>query len=1151
MRILTMRVISRICAVVAVFGLAVATSSLQADPALAESCPTGSAYSNCAPGWMVVAGTFPSTIAPGGVGQIDIQLFNVGATQSSGPVTVTDVLPRGVIATSAGFDGGPSKQPEFENALWGCSIASGSEENSVVTCHNNEGEMPHIAGGAGIPTIHYEAHNKDQLLGIAIKVPNEAVSRPNRVIVSGGGAPVPARTEDPVIVGTEPGNFRFSGLDAWFSSADGTVDSQAGSHPYAATFSLTFAAEYDPAALGSTPVGGQPREIDVNLPPGFVGDPTAVPECTREQLDARQCPNATQIGVIATRVVFGITFYAGVYNIVPPAGVPAELGFEIEGNTTIINAGVRSGSDYGISTRTPGVSERSLTQATIILWGEPGDPSHNIWRNVNAGDGCSAEEIASGRCASPGLGRPYLTLPTSCKGPQTFSTRADSWQHPETWTETLTSTTHDALHIPEGFTGCENLPFLPTITIAPDTARSDSPTGLTAEVKPPLGGLESPEGLSSADIQNTTVTLPPGLVINPGQAAGLQACGPGEDGLTTDAERAKGEENNGPATCPNASKVGTDEIETPLLPHDLKGNVYVLRSNPPEVKLLVTASGEGVNLKLVGLVHLNEATGQLTTTFAGTPELPFTDFKLSFSGGAQAALDTPTQCGTHEASTVFSPWSSPFVPDFLTSASFTLTEGPGGGGCPSGSLPFAPSLVAGATTDQAGGFTNFSLLLQRGDGQQRIERLQFKAPAGLGGMLSTVPLCGEPQASEGACSSVSQIGHAAVASGPGPYPLVLPQPGDPELPIYLTGPYDGAPFGLSIVTPVLAGPFDLGRVVTRAKIEIDPHTAQITVTTDPLPQVIRGVPTDLRLIDAVIDRPGFMFNPTNCTSSSFSGTAWGALPPGVGGSGVTAPISSHFQVGSCRSLDFTPKFSVSTSGRTSKANGASLTAKVTYPSVPQGSQANIDLVKVELPKQLPSRLTTLQKACTNAQFEANPAGCPSASFIGHAVVHTPELPVPLEGPAIFVSHGGEAFPSLTMVLQGDGVTIDLVGTTFISKAGVTSTTFKTVPDAPFSTFELTLPQGPYSALTGLGNLCVSKLVMPNEFVAQNGAVIRRNTPVKVTGCAKTKALTRAQKLAAALKACHKKKNKARRASCERQAHRKYGTVKTKNKGKKK
>jgi hypothetical protein len=302
---------------------------------------------------------------------------------------------------------------------------------------------------------------------------------------------------------------------------------------------------------------------------------------------------------------------------------------------------------------------------------------------------------------------------------------------------------------------------------------------------------------------------------------------------------------------------------------------------------------------------------------------------------------------------------------------------------------------------------------------------------------------------------------------------------------------------------VIAGPFNLGTIVTRAKIEVDPATAQITVTTDALPQIVKGVPTDLREVDAVIDRPGFMFNPTNCSPQSFSGTA-------TSSQGTTVGISSPFGVGSCQSLKFQPKFQVSTGSKTSRPNGASLTVKLAYPTGSQGMQSNITRVKVELPKQLPSRLTTLQKACTAAQFEANPGGCPTASVIGHATVHTAVLPDPLIGPVYFVSHGGEAFPSLTIVLQGDGVRVDLAGATYISKQGITSTTFKTVPDVPFSSFELTLPQGPYSALTANlptsahGSLCSAKLVMPTELIAQNGLQIHQNTKITPTGCTKAK-----------------------------------------------
>jgi hypothetical protein len=1146
------RIIVALGSLVAVFVLCSASAS-------AESCPAGSVYAQCGAGWMLTASTFPATLAPGGEGQVIVTALNDGAGQTNGPITITDTLPPGVTAFAAGDFNGPLYPPrsEYNQSLWKCAIAPGNEENSIVTCTNGE-ELEHVAGGGGtynnLETLAWPGHHLDPILSISVDVPTGPVERPNRVAVAGGSAPASASTEDPIEVGTNPGKFRFTNFDAWFSNANGTVDTQAGSHPYAATFSFNLASEWNEEQFGPFPVGGNAKEIDVDLPPGFVGDPTAVPQCTRQQLDEvdqqeePNCPNATQVGRITVRALFGELYSADVFNVVPPAGVPNALGFVINGIRTILETGVRSGSDYGLISSTPDTPEKSVMGAVLTLWGEPGDPSHDIWRRPGSSSaGCSPEELASSACTSPGVGKPFLTLPTACAGPQQFSIRANTWEDQAVWTETVTSMSHDSSHQPVGFTGCEHLAFAPKITTEPDTARADTPAGLTVEVKPSIGGLSEAGGLSTSDIQNTTVTLPEGFVINPGQAAGLQACQPAQDGLTTEAEKAEGREDDGPASCPNASKVGTDEIETPLLPHDLRGDVYILQSNPPELKLLVTASGEGVNLKLVGVVHLNEQTGQLTTKFEGTPQLPFSDFDLKFSGGAQAALDTPTQCGTYTTTSDFTPWSSMpgssenFLADTFPTAAFSLTEGPGGGSCSSSPLPFAPTLTAGSTTDQAGGFTNFSLLLQRGDGQQRISGLQFKAPAGLTGELSKVPLCTNAQAETNTCPEASKIGHTVVESGPGPYPLVVPEPGQEAAPIYLTETYGGAPFGLSIVVPLHVGPFVLPTQRVRAKVEINPTTAALTITTNELPQIVAGVPTDLREVDAVVEKPEFMVNPTNCDPQEFSGTAYGTPPPGAGGPGAQAAISSHFQVGSCRSLEFAPKFSVSTSGKTSKELGASLTAKVSEPDAPQGTQANITKVKVELPKVLPSRLTTLQKACTNAQFEVNPAGCPSESKIGYAVVHTPLLPVPLQGPAIFVSHGDEAFPSLTLVLQGDGVTIVLVGATRI-KNGVTSTTFNTVPDQPFSAFELTLPEGKFSALTANNNLCAptktvtvnkkeqkrvhgklrrvtvkvkktetESLLMPSEFVGQNGAVIKQSTKISVTGCPKPRPVKKVTK----------------------------------------
>jgi hypothetical protein len=1084
-----------------------------------------------APGWEVTGRFGPTVLQPGGEGRLVVYVYNVGAASGSEGPTVVDTLPAGLEAREE------EEQP-------------GCEGTTVVTCSVDAPTPAGRPDGVVIP------------VSVAADAAGEGV---DRVTVSGGGASESASASIPAKFGSAPAGLGFAAIDGWFTNVDGTVDTQAGSHPYAFTLALAMNNEGEGVPGLEDPTGGEAHDIAVNLPPGLVGNPTAIPQCTRQQFDEGEggerdeppqgCPVDTQVGVdVAELAGLGIVDLP-IHNLVPPRGVAAQFGFTLDGINAFLDAGVRSGGDNGITEHVDHVPQRAIIFNSATIWGVPAEASHDTERR---GVDCVKEEGVAG-CGSGAPLTPFLTLPTSCGTPQEVSAEIiGTWQEEKSFARG-SFLTHNSSSEPVGFTGCERLVhFEPSMAIAPDTSYADTPAGLSVDIRMPQG--VNPEGLATAGLENAKVTLPEGLVINPGQATGLVACQPSQENVG--GPEAEDESKDGPPDCPSASKVGTDEISTPLLPEALKGNVYILQQNPPELKLLVAASGDGVNLKLIGTVHLNPVTGQLTTTFENTPDTPFTVFRLSFSGGAQAALVTPSTCRVYSTTSVFTPWAGmesgavlPFPEDALVQGRFGIETGPDGTSCtPYGSsLPFSPTLTAGSTTDQAGGYTNFSLLLQRGDGQQRIDGLRFVAPAGLTGFLSKIPLCTNTQAETNTCPEASKIGHTVVESGPGPYPLVIPEAGQEPAPIYLTEAYDGAPFGLSIVVPLHVGPFTLETQRVRAKIEINPYTSQLTVTTNPLPQEVAGIPTDLREIDAVIEHPEFMVNPTNCNPQEFTGTAYGTPPPGVGGPGAQASISSHFQVGACRALQFEPKFTVSTSGKTSKANGASLTAKVSYPNVPPGTDADIAAAKFDLPKQLPSRLTTLQKACTDKQFEANPAGCPSASKIGYATVHTPLLPVPLTGPAIFVSHGGEAFPSLTLVLQGDGITIDLVGTTFINKAGITSTTFKTIPDDPFSTFELTLPEGKYSALTtnvpvkANYNLCGQKLSMPTEFVGQNGAVLKQSIAVGVTGCAKVKALTRAQKLSKALGVCRKQdKGKAkrhRREVCERAAHKRFGTVK--------
>jgi uncharacterized repeat protein (TIGR01451 family) len=1062
--------------------------------ALVALCaPVSASAETPSPQWTVTAFSTPTNLAPGGTGLYRVYVQNTGGAPSDGEkITVTDALPAGLKATG-----------ELKGIYYETNIEKTARD---LSCTGLACTYSGVVGTDTILQLELPVEVEAGPFSDSCQVPEGAVGcLTNLVSASGGGALV-ASVSTPTVISFIPAKFGI----APGSLATALSSTQAGGHP-----DLTTVLAFNTVESGR--LAGNPRESGGTLPPGFIGDLADTPKCPivgfSEEVDgALHCSPSAIVGTV--------TFYIGSFpyqsepqveslmNLTTNPGEIAKLGF------TFLRFGIQgtvslTPGKYGVRLNFTKIQDTAgaLHGISLTVWGVPAEHTHDLMRGLDCHEeGCYAystetegglgtknklEDFPEGQpVTTPTV--PYLTSPTDCTSePLQATITTNSWEEPGHEVEATSSV--------GPMTGCGPLEFAPAITASPDTTRADTPAGFTFGVKMGQEGLVNPSTDSESDIQDTSVTLPEGVAVNPGQANGLGACQLSQARL----------EEEGPPSCPSNSKVGHVAVETPVLRNKLEGEVYVLQSNPPNLKLLVAPEdpADGIYVKFVGNVHLNETTGQLTTTFEKTPQLAFSDLKLSFSGGAQAALSTPTGCGTYTVNTVFTPWSTPFVADTFPSSSFAIEAGPGGSVCPSSPLPFSPSLDAGATTDQAGGFTNFSLLLTREDGQQRISTLQFKTPEGLLGMISRVPLCGEPQAAKGECSAASQIGHTVVEAGPGPYPLVVPQPGSPPAPIYLTGGYKGAPYGLSIVVPLVVGPFNLGTIVTRSKIEVDPHTSQLTVTTDPLPSIVDGVPSDLRTINAVIDRPEFMFNPTSCAPTSFSGTATST-------EGTSAPISTHFQVGSCRSLKFQPNFKVFVSGKTSKENGASLDAKVVYPTGPLGdnqasSQSNIAYVKVSLPKQLPSRLTTLQKACTAAQFESNPSGCPAASVVGIAKAVTPVLPVPLTGPVYFVSHGGEAFPSLIVVLQGYGVTVDLVGTTFISKSGITSSTFKTVPDVPIDSFELYLPQGAFSALTANGNLCKSKLVMPTEFVAQNGAVIHQNTPIGVTKCPKAKKVRKA------------------------------------------
>ncbi|HWY89441.1 MAG TPA: hypothetical protein VNY31_02110 [Solirubrobacteraceae bacterium] len=950
--------------------------------------------------------------------------------------------------------------------------------------------------------------------------------------------------------------------------------SQAGAHE-----DLTTTFNFDHAVNAEEKTFNDVKTTIVNLPPGFLGNSTAVPTCTDGQLSTGNklggCPPDSQVGTISVDLTLTARvpdrFTAPVYNMQSNTGVAATLGFNVGGVITqILPVSVRPG-DTGITVTSPSIPDVSEPHAvSITIWGVPASPSHNAQRGEETS--VSLESGAKTLIEHPGgeevniPQKPFLSNSTSCSGPFTATMSSDSWEEPEKWSEASTE-------IP-AMTGCERLPFFPSLEVQPTTRSAESSSGLNVSLVVPQT-YEDPESLASANLKANTVALPVGYTANPSLASGLGVCTPDQ----FEAETAEGLPGSG---CPPESKIGSVEVQTPVLAEMLTGAVYIAKpyDNPFEsllaLYIVVKDPERGLIVKLAGKIEPNPVTGQLVTTFGatpafdgipasgGNPQVPFSKFTLKLRQGANSPLISPPACGTYTAQATFTPWSEP-LEEVPLSDSLQIEDGIGGGPCPAGGVPpFHPGLIAGAENNEAGAYSPMNIDISRQDGEQEITGFASQLPPGLTGNLTGIPFCSEAdiaaartktgaeEEASASCPAASEIGHSVADAGVG---SVLAQaPGK----LYLAGPFEGAPFSVVSITSAHVGPFDLGTVVVHLPLHINPETADVTIpagAADQIPHIIKGIIIHVREIRVSVNRPDFTFNPTSCAPLTFSATVIGGGADPTNPSGYDPVTTSDpFRVTACQALKFAPKFTVATSGKTSKADGASLHVDLTYPTGALGNDANIKYVKVDLPKQLPSRLTTLQKACTAAQFNTNPAGCPAASVIGTAKAITPILPVPLEGPAYFVSHGGEAFPDLEIVLQGYGVTIILTGNTFISKTGITSSTFKAVPDQPVTSFELTLPEGKYSALAANGDLCSlrntvtvkkkvtvkvkghkkteirkvketqpASLQMPTEFVAQNGMTIHESTPVEVTNCTKTKSAQKSKH-----RAKHKRRKKAKK-----------------------
>ncbi len=1007
---------------------------------------------------------------------------NVGGASTNGTATVSDVLPPGVVAKNVtGRD------------MW--AVAGYDYAGGEMTC-------------AAPPTVSC-THNGvtlpgDQLVvDMEVEVSGSAAEKLiNDAGVTGGGAPS-ATVEAPLTVTNTPAGFGVE-PGSVFAALSNT---QAGAHPSVTTAFAMNTKEADVDA-------GNPRDIRFDLPPGLVGQAAGMPRCTMAAVEkqriesppgGKSCPSDSMVGMAVIGLSTGpgpasqeeITSVTPVYNIAPAPGEPVAFGFLTTYLPVRLDTSVLSNGDYGVRVTAPGLNETGeVLSSWITIWGDPAEyngagPDYDSYSAPffpQEGWSFGDSGVPAGE---PNV--PLLTNPQQCASPLTARMETDSWQNPGVFVGPEGSLSMGTL------SGCELLRFEPSFTMLPDTLEAGRPAGYSFNLKVPQ--RNEVEALATPTVRKVSLTLPAGTVVNPSAAWGLKACsnaqfyGPNHPS----------EEPALPSECPREAQVGKMSIKTPALEELLEGEVYLAEPEcepcTPEdaadgkmVRLFVNIVGtgeSGIVVKLEGHGMIDQQTGQITTVFDETPQLPFSELKLVLNGGERAVLANPRSCGPVSSTLDMASWDEALPESVLTNG-FEINQGCFG-------AQFKPSFAAGMPNIQAGANGEFTLAFGRSNDDEYLSGISTRMPPGLLGTLTGVELCKEAQANAGTCGTNSQIGSTQVLTGPGANPFLV-EGGK----VFLTEGYGGAQFGLSIVVPAVAGPYTLsgttgnGTVVVRAQIFVDPRTAALTVASGPLPTVLDGIPLQLQAVNVRIDRPGFTFNPTSCAHMAITGTLSSS-------EGMSASVSSPFQVTNCASLAFKPAFKVSASGRTSRADGASLKVQLSYPKAASGSQANIHAVKVDLPKQLPSRLTTLQKACPAATFEANPAACPVDARVGSATASTPIIPVALAGPAYFVSYGGAKFPELVIVLSGYGVTVQLHGETFINpKTDITSSTFRQIPDVPIGSFELNLPEGPYSALAANGSLCKGALKMPSAFVAQNGAEIHESTPISVAGCPKLK-----------------------------------------------
>jgi hypothetical protein len=917
--------------------------------------------------------------------------------------------------------------------------------------------------------------------------------------------------------------FGLKELDVAFTDKNGTVVSQAGSHPFAFTTTLGVNTAIFPG--GEVPEG-EVKDLEVAQMAGLIGSQNAVPKCSTADFNTRvegrpSCPDASAVGIVAVKAEFTVLpagldeyLHVPVYNLTPGPGEPARLGFVALNVPVVIDVSVSSEPPYNLVAHVLNIPQSILFYGSrFTIWGNPADPDHDSLRGDCVGEPLelTEEPVSLGTCEVDIEESAFLTLPRSCQGPLATTFTADSWQNIGVFTDPQSAFTHDGSIPPNplGMTGCSELGFSPTVGAQPSTSQAESPSGLevTIDVEDPQ--LTAPSGIAKSDIRKVVFALPQGVTANPSAAEGLGVCSRSQYEAASLTVRG----------CPEASKLGAVKVDTPLLREPLEGALYVAEQDNPSTPqegaenpfdsllafyMTIENDVNGIFVKQAFEVEPDPVTGQLVSTTEDLPQLPFSHFSLRFREGPRSPLVTPPTCGTYTSKALLTPWSGSKTIE--VPASFSISSGPGGGPCPPGGTPpFAPGFEAGSINNNAGSYSPFYMRLTRADGEQDMTRFDSILPPGVTGKLAGVTKCteqalaaaraktGRQELASPSCPGNSQIGHVLVGAGVGPALTYVPGK------IYLAGPFGGAPLSVAVVTPAVAGPFDVGTVVTREALDLNPLTGEVQVdgaASEPIPHILKGIPLKLRDLRVYVDRQNFTLNPTSCDPSAVRASLFGS------GANVFSPaddvpvaLAARYQAANCSVLPFKPAFSVKLTGGTKRNRHPALKAVLT----PRPGDANLRAASATLPAASIIDNAHIENPCTRVQFNANQ--CPPGSVLGTARAFTPLLDQPLEGPIYFRANGGERLlPDIVADLHGEGLRIIQVGFVDSINARI-RTRFQSVPDAPTTKVVLSFFGGKRGLLVNSANLCSSPQRAKVKFTGQNGK-LHEFTPLVKNSCKK-------------------------------------------------